>query len=100
MTPHIPFFLCILSFLYPVFADPVNIPLLKRSTAKRSFSDIVAEAQRVQRKYYGNPKDLRARRASKRAGVAGVQIIDQACAPPPFQSFIFNFCYRGKTLLI
>ena len=98
MTPHLPIFLCILSFLYPVFADPIHISLFRRSASKRSFSAIVAEAQRVQRKYYGN--SFNGRHASKRAGVAGVQIIDQACAPLPLRSSFFLTLLTGAGLFL
>ncbi|KAF8732410.1 hypothetical protein AX14_004403 [Amanita brunnescens Koide BX004] len=76
MTPHLPLFLAVLSLLYPVFADPIHVPLLRRSNAQRTFESIVAEARYIQRKYGyvskgSHPSHVR------RASVANVPLIDQ-----------------------
>ena len=90
MTPHLPLFLAVLSLLYPVFADPIHVPLLRRSNAQRTFESIVAEARYIQRKYGyvskgSHPSHVR------RASVANVPLIDQACAPSSFRSSFFDF---------
>lgn len=92
MAPLLPLYLFLLSILCAALADPVHLPLSRRARPNRTIADIIAAANNVRARYgYASPHS----RASKRAGVANVQIIDQACFNATASPIIFLYFLTG-----
>ena len=92
MAPLLPLYLFLLSILCAVLADPIHVPLFKRAKTNRTIKDIIDAANSVRVKYgYASTHP----HASKRASVANMQIIDQACFNATAPLIIFLYFLTG-----